>query len=369
MIEGPASPLGTPRELGYRMPAEWEPHAATWIAWPHQHKDWPGKFASIPWTYVEIVRNLSVSERVEILVEDPTGEQRARRALITSGVDTERVHFHSVATDRSWTRDSGPTFVSRSEPPRVGAVHWQFNAWAKYEDWHLDREVPAWISDHLAIPRWRPEVAGRWFVLEGGAIETNGDGLLLATEECLLSDVQARNPGLSRATVESVLGSYLGIDQVIWLPRGIQGDDTHGHVDDVARFVEGNTLLLVATDDERDADFSALRACRAALEDARRPDGRRIEVRTLPAPRPVLHRRQRLPASYANVYIANRTVLVPSFDDPHDSEALDVIRRAFPERTVVGVRSRDLVWGLGTIHCLTQQQPAGGPPDSAREPI
>lgn len=361
MSAAPAS--STPGALGYRMPAEWDWHDATWVAWPHEARDWPGKFAVVPWTYAEIVRQLSWEENVEILVEDARHLHRARKVLSQSGVDPTRLRFHPCRTDRSWIRDSGPTFVRQSfrsgdARPSVGLVQWQFNAWAKYDNWQLDRKVPEWIAHHLRLPLWQARARDRWVVLEGGAIDVNGSGLLIATEECLLHETQARNPGLSRHTLEDVFREYLGVEEVVWLGRGITGDDTHGHVDDVARFVGPRAVLTVTSSDTADPDFSALRENQETLEDHRLRSGGRLDVRALPSPRPIVFAGQRLPASYANFYIANRTVLVPTFDDPKDTEALDVIRRSFPGREVVGIRSRDLVWGLGTIHCLTQQQPA-----------
>ncbi len=354
---GPA----TPRRLGYRMPPEWERHAATWIGWPGARGDWPGKFSSIPWVYAEIVRQLRGEETVEVLVSDAPQERRARRVLDRSGVDRTNVVFRVCPMDRGWLRDSGPTFLVRegaADTERVGLVHWQFNAWAKYDDWERDRRVPEFVATVRPGPLWRPERAGRWVVLEGGAFDVDGAGLLLATDECLTGEVQARNPGWTRTDYEEVFREYLGIDEVVWLPGGIAGDDTHGHIDDVARWVGPRTVVTVTSDRLADPDRQILTENRAALETFRTRDGRRLEVRELPAPRPVSFGGRRLPASYANFYVANRTVLVPTFDDPNDPVAIDVLRRAFPGREVVGIHARDLVWGLGTVHCLTQQQPA-----------
>lgn len=352
-----------PRPLDFRMPAEWARHDATWIAWPHESGDWPGKFPLIPWTYAEIVRQLVREENVEILVQDSRHLGRARKVLARSSVDLSRVRFHRCPTDRSWVRDSGPTFVRRRSPgragrPPLGLVHWKFTAWAKYDNWHSDRRVPSWIARQLGLPLLRARYRGRWVALEGGAFDVNGEGMLLATEECLLSTTQARNPGLERRALERVFRTYLGAEEVLWLRRGIIGDDTHGHIDDVARFVGPRTVLAVTVDDPADPDHAALSENRKLLDAYRPRAGGRLDVRELPAPRPVEFAGQRLPASYANFYIANRTVLVPTFDDPSDADAIDVIRRALPGREVVGIRCRDLVWGLGTIHCLTQQQPA-----------
>lgn len=354
----------SPRALGYRMPAEWDPHDATWIAWPHEVSDWPGKFSAIPWAYAEIVRALAEHERVEVLVQDAAAARRARRVLIRSAVDLAPVRFHRCPTDRSWTRDSGPSFVRRKAGrrdggPTLGLVQWKFTAWSRYENWQRDRRVPRTIARRLRVPLWRAEHARRWVVLEGGAFDVNGAGLLLATEECLLGDAPARNPWLGRSDYEAVFREYLGTEEVIWLRRGITGDDTHGHVDDVARFVGPRRVLVASQHDPRDPDAAALNENRAILEEFRPRTGGRLEVLSLPCPRPVVFSGRRLPASYANFYIANRTVLVPTFDDPHDTEAIDVIRGALPGRRVVGIHCRDLVWGLGTLHCLTQQQPAG----------
>ena len=258
-----SAPGGTPRALGYRMPGEWDRHDATWLAWPHEASDWPGKFAAIPWAYAEIVRALAESETVELLVRDPTMARRARRTLGRSGVDLSRVRFRRCRTDRSWTRDSGPSFVRRDAPSagegsRVGLVQWKFNGWAQYGNWHADRNLPRAIARWLRVPHWRAELDQRWVVLEGGAIDVSGDGLLVATEECLLSDAPARNAGFPRASYEETFREYLGTDQVIWLRRGISGDDTHGHVDDVARFVAPRRVVVVSSEDPADPDFVAL---------------------------------------------------------------------------------------------------------------
>lgn len=357
----------TPADLGYRMPAEWEPHAATWIAWPHNREDWPGKFGPIPWVYVEIVRLLSRSERVEILVQGRTAENRAADRLGRAGVDLARVGFHRVKTDRAWTRDSGPSFVIKDgDPDGLGLVHWDFNAWAKYDDHRRDRRVPRAIARILGRKRWKPladpddgEGPVR-VVLEGGSIDVNGRGTVLTTEECLLSEVQARNPRLGRSGVEAVLADYLGTTHVVWLDRGIAGDDTHGHVDDLARFVDPTTVAIAVESDPADENHRPLRENLDRLRVARDQDGRPLQVIELPMPRPVAFEGRRLPASYANFYVANHLVLVPTFNDPADREALGLLASAFPGQEVVGVHAIDLVWGLGTLHCLTQQQPEPG---------
>ncbi len=353
-MSNPPTPL--PAELGYRMPAEWEPHAATWIAWPHQRDDWPGKFEPIPWVYVEIVRLLHTSERVRI-VAGSDEEAQARAMLARAGVDLSRIDFLPFATDRVWTRDSAAIFV-KGAADRVGALDWRFNAWAKYDNWHADDRLPEQIAAHLGVPRWQPSYAGRRVVLEGGSIDVDGAGLLLTTEECLLSDVQARNPGLTREDMEAVFRDYLGVRKVLWLGRGIAGDDTHGHVDDLARFVAPGRVVTVVEEDPHDENYEPLRENLDRLRGMTGLDGRPLELVTLPMPRPVVFDGQRLPASYANFYIANRRVLVPTFNDPGDRVALATLAGLFPGREVVGVHAVDLVWGLGTLHCLTQQEPA-----------
>ena len=358
----------TPASLGYRMPAEWEPHAATWIAWPHHREDWPGKFGPVPWVYTEIVRLLSCSEMVHIIVSNGEMKLRASDRLDCAGVDLARVQFFIAATDRVWLRDSGPTFVVKDEPEaeagdRVGLIGWKFNAWAKYDNYHRDRRLPRKLAKWLGLRRWVPRVdqGGRSVrvVMEGGAIDVNGRGTLLTTEECLLGEVQARNPGLDRAGLEKVLGDFLGVRHVIWLGRGIDGDDTHGHVDDLARFVNPTTVVTVVEPRQDDPNHEPLQDDLRRLQAARDQDGQPLKVVELPMPRPVVFDGQRLPASYANFYIANGAVLVPTFNDPADRLALEILSQVFPDREVVGVHCLDLVLGLGTLHCLSQQQPSG----------
>jgi len=354
----------TPRALSYRMPAEWERHEATWLAWPHNSEDWPGKFQTIPWVYAEIVRLLSARERVHILVNDVRAERRALGTLERAGATLEQVIFHRWPTNRVWTRDSGPIFIHNAEGC-VAITNWRFNAWAKYPDWQLDDKVPGRVKKLLGLPEWKPEIgiengAERRLVLEGGSIDTNGDGILLTTEECLLSEVQARNPGVGREQMEQAFHDFLGIEQVIWLGQGIDGDDTHGHVDDISRFVGPETIVTAIEPDTKDANHAPLAENLQRLKVARTLEGKQFAVVELPLPRPVVFRGQRLPASYANFYIANGLVLVPTFNDLNDRVALNILAEVFPEREVIGIHSADLVWGLGTLHCMTQQQPAAG---------
>jgi agmatine deiminase len=352
----------TPSQQGFRMPAEWEPHEATWLAWPHNPEDWPGKFQPIPWGYAEIVRLLASRERVHILVEDARAGQRAEGILQRAGANLDQVSFHRWPTDRSWTRDSGPIFV-RNRAGKIGVTNWHFNGWAKYPNWHLDDQLPVRVAELLGLPEWKPVItlengAPHRVVLEGGSIDTNGAGALLTTEECLLSEVQQRNPGVSREQLESVFSEYLGIKQVIWLGRGIAGDDTHGHVDDIARFVAPSVIVACVEPDASDPNHEPLAENLERLKSARTLDGKLFDVVELPLPRPVIFSGQRLPASYANFYIANGLVLVPTFQDPNDRVALNILAGLFPDREVIGIHCVDLVWGLGTLHCMTQQQPA-----------
>lgn len=353
----------TPRQLNYRMPAEWDLHEATWLAWPHNPEDWPGKFQTIPWVYAEIVRLLSAREAVNILVDNGEAEQRALGILHRAGANLAHVRFHRWPTDRVWTRDSGPIFV-RDQEGKVGLTNWHFNAWAKYDDWKLDDQIPGRVTELLGLSAWQPviEIENRAkhhrIVLEGGSIDTNGAGILLTTEECLLSEVQQRNPGLSREHLERVFSDYLGIDQVIWLGCGVAGDDTHGHVDDITRFVAENTIVTAVEPNSSDPNHAPLAENLRRLKAARTRDGKQFDLVELPLPRPVVFRGQRLPASYANFYIANGLVLVPTFNDPHDRVALNILSEVFTDREVTGIHAVDLVWGLGTLHCMTQQQPA-----------
>lgn len=365
----------TPAQLGYRMPAEWEPHEATWIAWPHNREDWPGKFAPIPWVYAEIVRALAAHENVVIVVADRAMRRKVRRVLDLAGANLDRVSFLRAKTDRVWMRDSGPSFVVRDGEPGavasegggesadpVALVSWKFNAWAKYDDYRNDKHVPRRMARKLGMRRWVPrvEVGGksRRVVMEGGAIDVNGAGTLLTTEECLLSDVQARNPGLGREGIERVFADYLGISNVVWLGRGVLGDDTHGHVDDVARFVDPKTIVTVVEPNVEDPNHEPLADNLQRLQEARDQNGEPFRVVTLPMPAPLAFEGERLPASYANFYIANGVVIVPTFNDPADRVALNTLAELFPDRSIVGIHAVDLVLGLGTLHCLTQQQPA-----------
>jgi agmatine deiminase len=351
-------------ELQYRMPAEWEPHEATWIAWPHNQDDWPGKFPPIPFVYAEIVRHLHQSEEVRILVNGKPGEQQARKVLANLPLDMGRIQFCHVPTDRVWTRDYGPMFVL-TEDGEANVIGFHFNAWAKYPNWQNDCRVAEQVLPYIAVLAKPPRPvshlpvygkAGR-VVLEGGAIDVNGRGCLLTTEECLLGKVQRRNPGFTRKDYERVFADNLGVRKVLWLGKGIAGDDTHGHVDDLARFVGPRTVVTVVEANPKDANYKPLRENLERLQGMTDQDGKKLEVVKLPMPQPAYWAGQRLPASYANFYIANDRVLVPTFNDPADRKALGILAELFPGRSVAGIHAVDLVWGFGTLHCLTQQEP------------
>lgn len=347
------------------MPAEWEPHRATWIAWPHNRSDWPGKFAAIPWVYADIVRHLSRVEQVNIVVKSAAEKTAAHKVLARAVVSLNNIKFHLWPTNRVWTRDSGPIFLRRqSQTDPIAITDWRFNAWAKYSDWKLDNRLPGHIAKKLKLPEFTPMVQRQdkdkpyHVVLEGGSIDVNGQGLMLATEECLLSKVQQRNPGMSRKDLEKVFAEYLGIEKVIWLGKGIGGDDTHGHVDDIARFVAADTIVASVEPSRADANYQPLQENLTRLRAATDLHGNKFKIVELPLPRPVVFEGRRLPASYANFYLANHLVLAPTFNDPNDRVALNILTGVFPDREVVGIHCRDFIWGLGAIHCMTQQQPA-----------
>jgi agmatine deiminase len=356
-----SAPSAAPCALGYRMPAEWEPHAATWLAWPHNRNDWPGKFEAIPWVFADIVRYLARAEDVNLIVASAPEKQKAREILRHSHVDLKRVKFHIWPTNRIWTRDSGPIFIKSRHS--VALTNWRFNAWAKYPDWKHDNGLPDRIAKKLKFPQFTPLVERdgklQHVVLEGGSIDVNGAGLMLTTEECHRSRIQQRNPGLTQRQLEQVFADYLGIEKVIWLGCGIKGDDTHGHVDDISRFVAPDTVLTVVESSRGDANYEPLQENLRRLRAATDANGRKLQIVELPLPRPVAFRGQRLPASYANFYIANNLVLVPTFNDPNDRHALSTLAGLFPSREIVGIHCGDFIWGLGAIHCMTQQQPAG----------
>jgi agmatine deiminase len=369
------------------MPAEWEPHAATWLAWPHYKLDWPGKFEPIPWVYAEIIRYLSRHERVELIVKDATAEKIICKTLKRAHALNDNVRFHRWPTNGVWTRDSGCAFVlqggasalARQTPgakarlgaatigtaeavplhqtERLAAIKWRFNAWAKYPNWQHDEKIGTRMAETAGAREMRPMFGKNRLVLEGGSIEVNGRGSLITTEECLLSRVQQRNPGMKKKDYEKIFADYLGATNVIWLGSGIVGDDTHGHVDDITRFVSADTVVTCVDADPASENYEALRGNLRRLRDATTEDGKPLATIDLPMPSPVYFEGRRLPASYANFYIANGIVLVPVFNDPNDRVALDVLADIFPDRDITPIYCGDLIWGFGAIHCMTQQQP------------
>ena len=340
----------------YKLLPEWAPHEATWIGWPYNKSDWPGKFSPIPYVYAEIVKYISRGEKVRIFVQSKEHRLKAEKVLKDCDVSLSNIEFFIKKTDRGWLRDSGPMFVKDGK--ETVALDFKFNAWAKYDDYKLDNKIPSFISEKLNLKRIVAEHRGKQVVLEGGAIDTNGKGTLITTEECLLDDkVQTRNPGFTKQDYLEIFKKYFDISNVIWLGKGIAGDDTHGHVDDLCRFVKEDTLVLVSEENPSDENYNLLKENKERLQNIFLPNGSKLNIVSLPLPSPQVYRRQRLPASYANFYISNYAVFVPTFNDPNDRIALGILSELFPDRKVIGIHSVDLVWGLGTIHCLTKEQP------------
>jgi len=369
----------TPAELGYAMPAEWERHEATWLGWPHNASDWPGKFETIPWVYGEMARKISAGENIRLIVRHQADENFARKIFKSVGVDLRKIKFVTHPTNRGWTRDTGPIFVKQraagilpADQPKktvlpagcrqhiqeTAIVNFHFNGWAKYNNWRKDAKVPETAAKLLGKKLFRAECSGRPFVIEGGGIELNGKGTLISTEECYLHPkIQVRNPGLGKKEIEATLKNYLGVKNIFWLAKGPQGDDTHGHIDDICRFVNAKTLVLVREKNPRDENYRPLAENWERIKDLRLEDGGKPEVVELPMPSPLYFDGVRLPASYANFYICNAAVIIPTFNDPNDRVALGILGELFRDRPVVGIHAVDLVWGFGSLHCLTQQQP------------
>src|SRR5882672_7961735 len=349
-----------PGAAGYRMPAEWEPHESTWLAWHHFRDDWPGKFEPIQWVYAEIIRNLARHERVDLVVNSAESERRARAALDIADALSANVVFHLWRTDRVWTRDSGCIFLKPAEEEPLGllALNFEFNAWAKYPNYKNDAKLGARMAKSAGARTVQPFSGDHRVVLEGGSIDVNGCGTLLTTEECLLSTTQQRNPPMDRMAYEQMFADYFGVQSVIWLGDGIAGDDTHGHVDDITRFVGPDKVVTMIEPNAQDENYATLQENLGRLKAARTPDGQKLEIVEIPMPRPVIFEGRRLPASYANFYIANGAVLVPVFNDPNDRVALNTLAALFPTGEIIPIYSGDLIWGFGALHCMTQQQPA-----------
>jgi len=344
--------------MTYRRPAEWEIHEATWLSWPHNPRDWPGKFAPIRWVFAEMIRYISRGERVRLLVRDAAQAKQAANCLQKVGADLAKIDFVEVPTNRGWTRDLGPLFV-KSEQGKKAIARYHFNAWANYPDFQLDNAVPDLMAERFGLALVHPNYNGNSVILEGGAIDVNGQGTLLTTEECLVHpDIQVRNPGMTKRDYEASFKESFGVTQTLWLGEGIVGDDTHGHVDDLCRFVNPSTVVLIQEDNPHDENYTRLQENRERLEGVRLANGESLSVVHLPMPAPLIFDGTRVPASYANFYIANKTVLVPTFNDPKDRRALGVLAELFPDRDIVGIHCGDLIWGFGAIHCLTQEEPA-----------
>jgi agmatine deiminase len=341
-----------PRELGYRFPAEWESHGATWLSWPRADGiSFPGSYSRVIPTLVKMVASLADSEKVCINVGSDHQEEEVRGYL--AEVDPTNVKLFRIPTNEPWCRDHGPLFIVGQEKGQMAAVDWRYNAWGgKYPPYDLDDEVPTKIASHLGLPVFSPGI-----VMEGGSLDGNGDGTLLTTESCLLNP--NRNPGLSKEDIEQALKDYLGVRQILWLGDGIDGDDTDGHVDDLTRFVSRSTAVTVVENNSDDINYRPLQENLRRLKAMQLWDGTPLNIVELPMPAPVEREGERLPASYANFYIANQVVLLPTYADKNDDEAKEILQGFFPGRKVIGIDCRELIWGLGAFHCLTQQQPLG----------
>jgi agmatine deiminase len=340
-----------------RLPAEFEKHAATWIGWPHNRSDWPGKFTPIPWVYGEISKKIAEGEKLRILVEDGAHKLRALNILKSCHANLENIEFYIFKTDRGWTRDSGPAFLINDLTEKT-VVDFRFNAWAKYDNYKKDTKLPRFIASKFNLDVIDPVFNGRHVILEGGSIDYNGKGTLITTEECLMHpEIQVRNPGFTKEDYENVFKEYLGISNVLWFGKGIAGDDTHGHVDDLCRFVNKNTVVIVKEDNPADSNYKALNENIERIKDMKLEDGSSLNYVELPMPAPLYFKGERFPASYANFYIANSSVIVPTFNDSNDRTALGILSELITDRPVVGIHAVDLVWGLGTLHCLTHEEP------------
>lgn len=336
------------------MPAEWEKQQGVLLCFPHNGNDWPGKFGAIRWAFVEFIKKVAERQTVFLVVENAAQEQKVTDMLRTGEVKLKNVSFIHQRTNRSWMRDSGPIIVRNGKQRE--AVNFHFNGWAKYPNHRLDRHVPQAVAQHLGVPLVPAMHKGKKVVLEGGALEVNGKGTLITTEECLLHpSIQVRNAGFTREDYEEIFREYLGITNTIWLGDGIVGDDTHGHIDDLCRFVNADTVVTVVESDKKDANYVPLQDNLARLRAAKLEDGRPLNIVELPMPRPVVFDGLQIPASYANFLIINGAVLVPTFNDANDRHALNILASCFPDREIIPINAIDLIWGFGTLHCLSQQ--------------
>ncbi len=339
-------------------PAEWENQEGILLCFPHNGNDWPGKYGAIQWAFVEFIKKVSRFEKVFLIVKDEQLQNKVGEMLILADVDLTKIHFLQQKTNRSWMRDAGPIIVRKEDGSRE-AIQFNFNAWAKYKNYRLDKNVPKLVANALDIPLTKAMHKGKHVVMEGGAIDVNGKGTLLTTEECLLhSEIQVRNPNFTKEDYEAVFEKYLGIKQIIWLGDGVVGDDTHGHVDDLSRFVNSDTIVTVVESDQKDENYKLLKANLEILKKTRLQDGKQPTIVELPMPKQLIFENLRIPASYANFLIINQAVLVPTFNDSNDRIALNILAECFPNREIIGISAVDLIWGFGTLHCLSQQIPA-----------
>ena len=342
----------TPKQAGYAFPAEWELHEATWLSWPHKEASWPGKIETVYGPYCEFIKVVAEGEKVRININDEETKAFAIAELQKVGADLNNVEFFMHPTNDAWCRDHGPAFLLNADRTRKAVIDWGYNAWGgKYPPFDLDDVIPTTIAQYYKLPLYTPDI-----VMEGGSVEFNGAGTILTTTACLLNE--NRNPHLNKFQIEQYLMEYYGAEQILWLGDGIVGDDTDGHIDDITRFVNEDTVLTVIEENEADENYHLLQENLEALKQMKLLSGKPLKVVTLPMPSPVIHEDTRLPASYANFYIANKAVVVPTFRDANDQRALDIIQSVFPDRKVVGIDSTDIIWGLGSFHCLSQQEPA-----------
>ena len=343
----------TPKSLGYRFPAEFEKHDAIWLSWPHKEESWPGKIATIYPSYCEFVKTVALTERVNINVGTDKMRQAAAKMLELAGVDMSRVQFFLHPTNDAWCRDHGPSFLIRNNAEHPKAiVDWNINAWGgKYPPYDLDDVIPTRIAEQLNLPIFYPEI-----IMEGGSVDFNGAGTVITSTCCLLNE--NRNPHLNQAQIEKYLGDYYGIEQVLWVSEGIVGDDTDGHIDDTVRFVNEDTVLTVVESNVLSENYDLLQKNLKELKAMRLANGKQLNIVELPMPTDVIYEGQLLPASYANFYISNGHIIVPTYQCAQDDQAMQIIQSCFPTRSVVGIDSTDIIWGLGSFHCLSQQEPS-----------
>lgn len=339
-----------------RFPAEWEQQEGILLCFPHNGNDWPGKYGAIQWAFIEYIKKIAEQEIVFLIVAHQDLKEKVQGMLAIASVNLKNISFIIHKTNRSWMRDSGPIIVFNGA--KREALNFNFNGWAKYKNWQLDKLVPTQVGKHLNIPVTQVVYKGKNVVLEGGALEVNGKGTLITSEECLLDPlIQVRNPGFTKQDYEAVFKDYFGVTNTIWLKDGIVGDDTHGHIDDLCRFVNQDTVVTVVEDNPVDRNFKPLQENLKRLQNAKLENGKPLKIITLPMPKPVVFENLQLPASYANFIILNKTVLVPTFNDAKDRIALNILANCFPEREIIGVSCIDFIWGFGTLHCLSQQIP------------